>query len=65
MVKIRVSDLIQEEIPDDNLDPIIPIRPAQALAAIQTLKDWKEQQDNSTQQIIKQLRDLEKHIRAL
>ena len=55
----------QEEIPDDDLDPIIPIRPAQALAAIRTLKDWEEQQDDSTQQVIKQLKDLEKHIRVL
>ena len=29
----------QEEVPDDDLDPTVPIRPAQALAAIQTLKD--------------------------
>jgi uncharacterized protein Yka (UPF0111/DUF47 family) len=45
--------------------PIIPIRPAKALAAIQTLKDWEEQQDDSTQQVIKQLKDLEKRVRAL
>jgi inorganic pyrophosphatase len=55
----------QEEIPDDDLDPIVPIRPAQALAAIRTLKDWEEQQDDSTQQVIKQLKDLEKRVRAL
>lgn len=55
----------QEEVPDDDLDPIIPIRPAKALAAIQTLKDWEEQQDDSTQQVIKQLKDLEKRVRAL
>jgi hypothetical protein len=55
----------QEEISDDDLDPIVPIRPAQALAAIRTFKDWEEQQDDSTQQVIKQLKDLEKHVRAL
>jgi uncharacterized protein Yka (UPF0111/DUF47 family) len=55
----------QEEIPDDDLDPVILIRPDQALAAIQTLKDWEEQQDDSTQQVVKQLKDLEKRVRAL
>ena len=55
----------QEEVPDDDPDPVIPIRPLQALAAIQTLKDWEEQQDDSTQQVVKQLKDLEKRVRAL
>ena len=41
------------------------IRPAQALTAIQTLKDWEEQQDDSTQQVFKELKDLEKCVRAL
>jgi uncharacterized protein Yka (UPF0111/DUF47 family) len=57
--------ITQEEVPNDDLDPIVPIRPAQALAAIQTLKDWEEQQDDSTQQVVKQLKDLEKRVRAL
>jgi hypothetical protein len=55
----------QEEVPDDDLDPVVPIRPLQALAAIQTLKDWEEQQDDSTQQVVKQLKDLERRVRAL
>ena len=38
---------------------------AQALVAIRTLEDWEEQQDDSTQQVIKQLKDLEKRVRAL
>jgi Fission yeast centromere protein N-terminal domain len=37
--KFHPYSLTQEEIPDDDLDPVIPIRPADALAAIQTLKD--------------------------
>jgi inorganic pyrophosphatase len=57
--------ITQEEVPDDDLDPIIPLRPAQALASIQTLKDWEEQQDDSTQLVVKQLKDLEKRVRAL
>ena len=36
----------QEEVPDD--DPVVPIWPAQALAAIQTLRYWEEQQNDST-----------------
>jgi hypothetical protein len=48
----------KEEIPDDGLDPVIPIRPADALAAIQTLKDWEEQQDDSSYKVVRQLRVL-------
>jgi hypothetical protein len=32
----------QKETPDDDLDAVVPIRPAQAPAVIQTLKDWEE-----------------------
>ena len=46
---------ITPEVPDDNLDPVIPIRPAQALAAIHTLKEWEEQQDDSTHNVVRQL----------
>jgi uncharacterized protein Yka (UPF0111/DUF47 family) len=35
------------------------------LFAIQTLKDWEEQQDDSTRQVVRQLKDLEKRIKAL
>ena len=45
--------------------PIVSIRLAQALAAIQTLKDWEEQQDDSIQQAAKQLKDHEMRARAL
>ena len=38
---------------------IVSIRPAQALAAIQTLKDWEEQQDDSIQQGAKQVKEVE------
>jgi hypothetical protein len=44
---------------------VVPIPPAQALAAIQTLKDWEEQQDDSTNQVARQLKGLEKRIKAL
>jgi hypothetical protein len=57
--------LAPEEVPDDDLDPVIPIRPGQALTAIQTLRDWEEQQDDSSQQVVRQLKDLEKRVRAL
>jgi hypothetical protein len=50
--------ITQEEVPDDDLDSVVPIRPLQALAAIQTFKDWEEQQDDSTQQVVRQLKDL-------
>jgi len=42
------QSITQEEDFDDDLDLIVPIRPVQALAAIQTLKDWEEHQDDST-----------------
>ena len=57
--------LTQEEIPDDDLDPVVPIRPAEALAAIQTLKDWEEQQDDSSHKVVRQLKDIEKRVKAL
>ena len=57
--------LAEEEVPDDDLDLVILIRPAEALAAIQVLKDWEEQQDDSTQQVVRQLKDLEKRIKVL
>jgi hypothetical protein len=31
---------------------------------IQTLKIWEEQQDDSSQQVVRQFKDLEKRIRA-
>jgi hypothetical protein len=43
-----VNDLIAnysvtlEEVPDIDPDPVVLIRPAQALAVIQTLKEWEE-----------------------
>jgi len=55
----------QEEIPDDDLDPVVPIRPAEALAAIQTLKDWEEQQDDSSHKVVRQLKDIEKRVKVL
>jgi len=57
--------ITQEDVPDDDLDPMVPIPPAQALAAVQTLKDWEERQDDSTNQVVRQLKDLEKRIKAL
>jgi hypothetical protein len=38
---ITSYSLTPEDIPDENIDPVVPIRPAQALAAIQTLRDWE------------------------
>jgi len=35
------------------------------LLPYELLRDWEEQQDDSTQQVIKQLKDLEKRVRAL
>jgi hypothetical protein len=32
------------KVPDDGLDPVVPIRSAPALTTIQTLKDWEKQQ---------------------
>ena len=35
------------------------------LLPYELLRDWEEQQDDSTKQLIKQLKDLEKRVRAL
>ena len=52
-----------EDVPDEEVDPVVPVRPAQALAAIQTLREWEEQQDDSTQEVVRQLRTLEKRVK--
>jgi hypothetical protein len=31
---------------------------------MQTLKNWKEQQDDSSQQVVRQFKDIEERIRA-
>jgi hypothetical protein len=54
-----------EEVPDIDPDPVVPIRPAQALASIQTLKEWEEQQDDSTHDVVRQLQALEKRVKCL
>ena len=54
---------ITPEVPDDNLDPVIPIRPAQALACIHTLQEWEEQQDDSTHNVVKELQALKKRVK--
>ena len=56
--------LAEEEVPDDDLDPVVPILPTKALAAIQVLKDWEEQQDDSTREVVGELKDLEKRIKV-
>jgi len=38
---------------------------AEALPAIQTLKDWEEQQDHSSRKVVRQLKDIEKRVKAL
>jgi hypothetical protein len=48
-----------------NWTPAIPIRPAEALPAIQTLKDWEEQQDHSSRKVVRQLKAIEKRVKAL
>jgi hypothetical protein len=56
--------LTPEDVPNDDLEPVVPIRHSQALAAVQVLKDWEEQQDDSTRQVVRQLRELEQRIKA-
>jgi hypothetical protein len=40
---IASYSLTPEDIPDEEIDPVVLIRPAQALAAIQTLREWELQ----------------------
>jgi hypothetical protein len=60
---IASYSLTPKDVPDEEIDPVILIRPAQALAAIQTLREWELQQDDSTQEVIRQLRTLEKRVK--
>jgi hypothetical protein len=60
---IASYSLTPEDVTDEEMDPVILIRPAQALAAIQTLREWELQQDDSTQEVVRQLRTLEKRVK--
>ena len=62
---IASYSLTPEEVPDEDVDPVVLIRPAQALAAIQTLRDWEEQQDDSTHEVVRQLRTLERRAKRV
>jgi hypothetical protein len=57
--------LTQEEIPDDGLGPAVLIWPAEALAAIQTLKGWEAQQGDSSYKVARQFKDIEKRVKVL
>jgi hypothetical protein len=54
-----------EEIPDEDLDPVVLIRPAQALHFVQGLQEWEEQQEDGTYEVVRQLQALEKRIQRL
>jgi phosphoenolpyruvate carboxylase len=60
---IASYSLTPEDVPNEEIDPVVLIRPGQALAAIQTLREWELQQDDSTQEVIRQLRTLEKRVK--
>jgi hypothetical protein len=40
---IASYSLTPEDVPDEEIDPVVLIRPGQALAAIQTLREWELQ----------------------
>jgi hypothetical protein len=54
-----------EEIPDEDLNPVVLIRPAQALHFVQGLQEWEEQQEDGTYEVVRQLQALEKRIQRL
>jgi septation ring formation regulator EzrA len=60
---IASYSLTPEDVPDEEIDPVVLVRPAQALAAIQTLREWELQQDDSFQEVVRQLRTLERRIK--
>jgi hypothetical protein len=55
--------LTPKDVPDEEIDPIVLVRPAQALAAIQTLREWELQQDDSSQEVVRQLRTLKRRVK--
>jgi hypothetical protein len=57
--------LAPEDEPDEDLDPIVLIRPSQALAAIDIVRQWEEQQNDSTNQVIRQIQAIEKRIQRV
>jgi hypothetical protein len=60
---IASYSLTPKDVPNEKIDPVVLIRPGQALAAIQTLREWELQQNDSTQKVVRQLRTLEKRVK--
>jgi hypothetical protein len=60
---IASYSLTPEHVSDEEIDLMVLVRPAQALAAIQILREWKLQQDDSSQEVVRQLRTLKKRVK--
>jgi hypothetical protein len=60
---IASYSLTPEDVSDEEIDPIVLVRSAQALAAIQILREWEIQQDDSFQKVVRQLRTLKKRVK--
>jgi hypothetical protein len=53
-----------KDISDSGGDTHIPIRPAQAISALNTLRQWKLEQDDGNRDVIRQLNAIERRIKA-
>jgi hypothetical protein len=56
-----------EDVSDsgEDTDTHIPIRPAQAISALDTLRQWELEQDDGNRDVVRQLDAIERRIKAL
>jgi hypothetical protein len=54
-----------EDVSDSEGDTHIPIRPAQAISALDTLRQWELEQDDGNRDVVRQLDAIERRIKAL
>jgi hypothetical protein len=54
-----------EDVSDSGGDTHILIRPAQAISALDTLRQWELEQDNGNRDVVRQLNTIERRIKAL
>ena len=54
-----------EDVSDSKGDTHILIRPAQAISALDTLRQWELEQDDGNRDVVRQLDAIERRIKAL
>jgi hypothetical protein len=64
--RIAATYLIEpKDVSDSREDTHIPIRPAQAISALDTLRQWELEQNDGNRDVVRQLNAIERRIKAL